>query len=201
MFHVKDGWYFERLNDGSVRVFKQTDPAQQWGEPPYVAEVVIDPMVWASVISSMSINGEANGGSAGDLDGAIREFYRALEFHNLTEIPEPEASNFMDSLNNVKVHTDLGDMLDEIKAYIDQHPGEIKPSDLPAQLMLGFIHNDGSYWAIKISDAKKSIDTMRNSTDKMNNTRAIILEKVLKSKDGRNMFCAMLSVKKFYGNE
>lgn len=79
MFYLKDGWCFGRNDDASVRILKQTDPKQGFSDQwiplgPYLVDLTIDQEGWASIISSVSINGEASGG-----------FYRALEFHNKIE--------------------------------------------------------------------------------------------------------------------
>ena len=48
MFHSKDGLYFERHMDGSVRVFKEG------------MSVTLEPAAWASVIASMSYKSETD---------------------------------------------------------------------------------------------------------------------------------------------
>jgi hypothetical protein len=76
-FHTQNGLFFRRLEDGSVRVIKTKD-----GRPPTIAtefggNVVCDETLtihsFASVVSSMSARGEANGG-----------FYDAMDF--LTQV-------------------------------------------------------------------------------------------------------------------
>jgi len=71
MFHESKGLFFERQKDGSVRVIKTYDE-----RPPRPDNVVLDhtipPGPWASVIASMSKQGEfPNGG-----------WERAVTFHN-----------------------------------------------------------------------------------------------------------------------
>lgn len=47
MFHAKNGWFFERQEDGSVKVISPKD------------RIILDPDTWASVIASMSIRGDS----------------------------------------------------------------------------------------------------------------------------------------------
>ena len=68
MFHVSDGLYFERLDDGSVRVSKQDSKN---GE--VIFTNTMDADSWASVVSSMSKGGEID-----------NRFYSAREFHQST---------------------------------------------------------------------------------------------------------------------
>lgn len=68
-FHVGEGWYFERLEDGGVCVRKVHDYDQAtdtWSGEGYA----MSPDTWASVVSSMSRPGE-------NLD----TFRRARDFH------------------------------------------------------------------------------------------------------------------------
>ena len=48
MFHAKEGWYFGRLEDGSVRIITP-DPA---------VTVKLDPDLWASAVASVSAQGD-----------------------------------------------------------------------------------------------------------------------------------------------
>ncbi len=60
-FHWKDGWYFERLDDGSVRI-RHEDPATK-AEGAYVEnDVCIDIPIdsWASIVASVSAKGETS---------------------------------------------------------------------------------------------------------------------------------------------
>ena len=68
MFHLKEGWYFERLSDGSVMVTKRKDAGL---ESPIVTRIVVPPEEWASVVASVSAGGEGNGG-----------WKQALDFHS-----------------------------------------------------------------------------------------------------------------------
>ena len=61
MHHAKDGLYFERQVDGSVKVtLKRTQPGQHcggayWCEGDF--EVVLDPLTWASAVAAVSLRG------------------------------------------------------------------------------------------------------------------------------------------------
>ncbi len=68
-FHVQDGLYFNRLEDGSVHILKMASGHAEDEE--ILFELTVDENVWASIISSMSKAGEGDGG-----------FYQALHFHN-----------------------------------------------------------------------------------------------------------------------
>src|SRR5262245_48432192 len=74
MFHVNNGLYFERVGDGSVRVVKKESATEN---APIIFEYTLDANDWASVISSMSVDGEENGG-----------FYYGLNFHRGDPIPD-----------------------------------------------------------------------------------------------------------------
>ena len=52
MFHAKDGLFFERLDDGAVRVTKKNpnDPA--------LVDMVLDKDLWCSIISQVSFKPE-----------------------------------------------------------------------------------------------------------------------------------------------
>jgi len=49
-FHAKDGWYFERQGDGSVKISAAVDRSTE--------VITLDPSSWASVVASMSAEGE-----------------------------------------------------------------------------------------------------------------------------------------------
>jgi len=51
-FHWKDGWYFERLEDGSVHIEKVYSGAE--GTNHYEAEAMIGPESWAQIICEVS---------------------------------------------------------------------------------------------------------------------------------------------------
>ena len=53
-FHAKDNWFFERLDDGAVRIRKNLN-----GEQGPFYEVILDASVWASIVASMSPLGES----------------------------------------------------------------------------------------------------------------------------------------------
>lgn len=69
--HAKDGFYFQRLDDGSVQVQHQK---HYLGMKEYQVEchevASFDPGTWASIVSSVSARGESDG-----------RFYDALSFH------------------------------------------------------------------------------------------------------------------------
>jgi hypothetical protein len=67
MFHLKEGWFFQRLPDGSVMVTKRKDAGL---ESPIITRMVIPPEEWASVVSAVSAGGDANG-----------RYQQALDFH------------------------------------------------------------------------------------------------------------------------
>lgn len=202
MFHVKDGWFFERLSDGSVHLFKKAADGYH-----NTAALVMDANTWASVISSMSIGGEANGG-----------FYRALDFHTGSnhnadtgseitkeeQLALNEVQNFADQLKDkpetfinslpegLLVRKDMWSMLDEIKAYTNQHPGEIRSADLPSHLMFGFIHDDGTYWGIRISDMKRSLG-QSNPHPTLQYDRNEMIKRSIQTFDGKKSLCLALS--------
>lgn len=51
-FHAKDGWYFERQDDGSVKISAAVDRSTE--------VITLDPSTWASIIASMSTEGETS---------------------------------------------------------------------------------------------------------------------------------------------
>ena len=69
MFHVAKGLFFERQDNGSVRIIKTYDE-----RPPRPDNIVLDMFlpesVWCSIVASMSAWGEDGNG-----------WYRALDFH------------------------------------------------------------------------------------------------------------------------
>ena len=69
MFHAHSGWYFKRLDDGSVEVtHRKNGPG--FGDGEIIDSVVFDASSWASVVSSVSKEGETG-----------ERFYAALAFH------------------------------------------------------------------------------------------------------------------------
>mgnify|MGYP001260749776 FL=1 len=72
-FHWRDGWYFHRNEDQSVRIahFLFVDGRPQY---PPVVNVCIPAEAWASIVASVSARGETT-----------ETYYAALAFHNLTE--------------------------------------------------------------------------------------------------------------------
>lgn len=69
MFHLKDGWYFERTAMGDVKIVKKASPM---GDAPVVAEIVVPPNEWASVVASVCFDGEN-----AETFGAMQEFHNA----------------------------------------------------------------------------------------------------------------------------
>lgn len=51
-FHAKDGWYFERQDDGSVKVSAAVDRSTE--------VITLGPSTWASIVASMSAEGETS---------------------------------------------------------------------------------------------------------------------------------------------
>lgn len=64
-FHWKDNWYFERRDDGVVRIYHLDDHG--------IADedIEIDADSWASIIASVSARGDT-----------AEAFHEAREFHN-----------------------------------------------------------------------------------------------------------------------
>ncbi len=52
-FHYKDNWYFERLDDGSVKISNPTMHTMKG-----IFTLTIDPDSWASIMASVSAQGE-----------------------------------------------------------------------------------------------------------------------------------------------
>jgi hypothetical protein len=68
MFHVKNGLWFERTENGSVHLVKKADARDN---APVMEDIVIDDSSWASIVATVSAQGETG------------ETYReALAFHN-----------------------------------------------------------------------------------------------------------------------
>lgn len=58
-FHLKGGWYFERLDDGSVRICHEEEGTRaDGGFVEYDVCLDIDPDSWASIVASVSAKGE-----------------------------------------------------------------------------------------------------------------------------------------------
>lgn len=73
-FHAHDGWFFERLANGDVRVTRR---AGAHPEGKILNEFVAEKDEWASIVASVSAGGEEHG-----------RFYAAQRFHAGTD-PEP----------------------------------------------------------------------------------------------------------------
>lgn len=79
MFYLKNGWYFGRNKNASVRIIQQVDSKQgvdkkMKPKKPYQVDLTINQESWASIIATVSAYGEADNG-----------YYRALKFHNENE--------------------------------------------------------------------------------------------------------------------
>jgi hypothetical protein len=53
-FHWREGWFFKRLPDGSVRVVNRENPASEW----LMVDITIDLLSWSSIVCSVSAEGE-----------------------------------------------------------------------------------------------------------------------------------------------
>jgi len=53
-FHWRDGWYFRRNPDGSVRVMLREGPQSEWLR----VDVTVPANEWASIVCSVSVGGE-----------------------------------------------------------------------------------------------------------------------------------------------
>ena len=70
-FHWKDNWYFERLDDGSVRIYHEENYIDRdTGIKEYDVCIDIDPDSWASIMASVSVRGDT-----------AEAFQEAKEFH------------------------------------------------------------------------------------------------------------------------
>lgn len=76
MFHAFGGLYFEKLNNGAVRVLKRESGRD---DAPVVFDATIDKDTWCSIIAGMSFYGEEDYG-----------FYRAGHFHYGGQITETD---------------------------------------------------------------------------------------------------------------
>jgi len=54
VFHAKEGWYFERITDGGVRVLIQP---HEYTPPTQTVEFDAD--TWASIVAAVSARGES----------------------------------------------------------------------------------------------------------------------------------------------
>ncbi len=54
MFHAKDGWFFQRVDNGDVRIMLQ--PSGFGGQPQ--AQVQLSSDTWASIVATVSAKGE-----------------------------------------------------------------------------------------------------------------------------------------------
>jgi hypothetical protein len=61
MMHFRDGWFFRRTPDGAVRIqIRDYDPdeSRALDDAEIITELEIMPEEWASIVSSMSVDGE-----------------------------------------------------------------------------------------------------------------------------------------------
>lgn len=70
-FHWKDGWFFERLSDGSVKIIKKEKATD---EAKVIVEAIIPPDEWASVIDHVS----KKSGQVGNYENA-KKFHKGGE--------------------------------------------------------------------------------------------------------------------------
>lgn len=70
-FHAHSGWFFERLPEGVVRVFRQLPNEGT------TAEVTFDPFTWASICATVSERGETS-----------ETYNEALRFHGEPKFDE-----------------------------------------------------------------------------------------------------------------
>lgn len=99
MFHLKDGWYFERTAMGDVKIVKKASPMS---DAPVVAEIVVPPNEWASVVASVCF------------DGANAETFGAMqEFHNAGLLRTPTDESYK------------ADEVAKLEGYIAMIPGAL----------------------------------------------------------------------------
>lgn len=55
MFHYKDGWFFNREVNGSIRIERRYPPKENGT---LLVGIVIDPDSWASIVAHLSDGGE-----------------------------------------------------------------------------------------------------------------------------------------------
>ena len=55
-FHWRDGWFFNRQPDGSVRIMHRETTASEWLRE----DITIDALSWASIVCSVSSDGETS---------------------------------------------------------------------------------------------------------------------------------------------
>jgi hypothetical protein len=78
-FHWRDGWYFKRLEDGSVRVSHVTHPPF---EGKLEQQFVISENEWASIVCSVSAEGETS-----------QRWQKAREFHGAATTTSTQGRN------------------------------------------------------------------------------------------------------------
>ncbi len=77
MYHYRDNWFFGRRPDGSVRILHLPDhpgdgpfPEVEEEYPQAAADITVDASCWASIVSSVSLQGETG-----------CSYHTALNFH------------------------------------------------------------------------------------------------------------------------
>lgn len=92
-FHVRDGWFFRRLDGGQVHVYHVPGPSVGVHPPVVHVEITMQPEEWASVMASVSHRGETletwkealsfhqedARGSRSEVEEALRELVRAVQ--------------------------------------------------------------------------------------------------------------------------
>ncbi len=106
MFHYKDGLFFGRNEDGSVKIRKMRDAT---GSAALVAEMDIDPDGWASIVASVSAEVDL-----AVAQGAMREFH----MEGILRAPVTGTSQ-----SEMVIH--LADQIDRLAKFIlNEVPGE-----------------------------------------------------------------------------
>lgn len=107
-FHWRDGWFFQRLNDGCVLM-----------TVPSCGQQVIPPNEWASIVAHVSTWGETG-----------ESWKAASDFHNGTGIqrPEADASPANDPIA-AAVDAQLDPLKDEFKAIGHKLAADASPKE------------------------------------------------------------------------
>ncbi len=110
MFHFKDGWFFERNPDGSVRVLKMSDAT---GQAVKVSEANIDPDAWASIVSFVSAENDN-----AEAWKAVKEFH----MEGCLRVPAPMAEQH---LTGITPPDEVVAQIDRLAQFIlNEVPGE-----------------------------------------------------------------------------
>ena len=76
MFHAADGWFFERLADGAVKIVKVAGIGETQ------ATTIIPDATWASIVAAVSYRGTN-----------VMTWQEALLFHNGPEDEQPKTED------------------------------------------------------------------------------------------------------------